>query len=185
MRITNLLFIAVSALPVHAQWLNYPTAGIPRLPNGKPNLAAAAPKLADGTPDLSGIWMEPGLKYLINVAADLKDVPFQPWAEAEYKKRVDTLGKDDPNNFCLPSGYPEKDAVTSPWKIVQTPGLIIILYESRTIFRQIFTDGRKLPVDPESLRGRVIRSATGMATRWWSKPPERTERRGWIPTAIQ
>jgi hypothetical protein len=142
------LAIAISALPLQAQWLNYPTAGIPRTKDGKPNLAAPAPKLADGTPDLSGIWMEPGLKYLINVAADLKEVPFQPWAEAEYKKRVDTLGKDDPNNLCLPSGYPEKDAVTSPWKIVQTPGLVIILYESRTIFRQIFTDGRKLPVDP-------------------------------------
>jgi hypothetical protein len=61
---------------------------------------------------------------------------------------METLGKDDPNNFCLPSGIPEKDAVTSPWKIVQTPGLILILYESRTIFRQIFTDGRKLPQDP-------------------------------------
>ena len=142
------LSIAFSALPLKAQWLNYPTAGIPRTKDGKPNLAAPAPKLADGTPDLSGIWMEPGLKYLINVAADLKEVPFQPWAEAEYKRRVDTLGKDDPNNLCLPSGYPEKDAVTSPWKIVQTPGLVIILYESRTIFRQIFTDGRKLPVDP-------------------------------------
>jgi hypothetical protein len=142
------LVIAFSALPLQGQWLNYPTAGIPRTKDGKPNLAAPAPKLADGTPDLSGIWMEPGLKYLINVAADLKEVPFQPWAEAEYKRRVETLGKDDPNNFCLPSGYPEKDAVTSPWKIVQTPGLVIILYESRTIFRQIFTDGRKLPVDP-------------------------------------
>jgi len=142
------LAIALSTLPLQAQWLNYPTAGIPRTKDGKPNLAAPVPKLADGTPDLSGIWMEPGLKYLINVAADLKEVPFQPWAEAEYKKRVDTLGKDDPNNLCLPSGYPEKDAVTSPWKIVQTPGLVIILYESRTIFRQIFTDGRKLPVDP-------------------------------------
>jgi hypothetical protein len=142
------LVIAFPALPLQAQWLNYPTAGIPRTKDGKPNLTAPAPKLADGTPDLSGIWMEPGLKYLINVAADLKEVPFQPWAEAEYKKRMDTRGKDDPNNFCLPSGYPEKDAVTSPWKIVQTPGLVIILYESRTIFRQIFTDGRKLPVDP-------------------------------------
>ena len=142
------LAIVLAALPLDAQWLNYPTAGIPRTRDGKPNLATPAPRLADGTPDLSGIWMEPGLKYLINVAADLKEVPFQPWAEAEYKRRLDTLGKDDPNNLCLPSGYPEKDAVTSPWKIVQMPGLVIILYESRTIFRQIFMDGRKLPVDP-------------------------------------
>jgi hypothetical protein len=142
------LLTALSTLPVHAQWLNYPTKGIPRTKDGKPDLTAPAPRLPDGKPDLSGIWMEPGLKYLINVAADLKDVPFQPWAAAEYSKRMENRGKDDPNNFCLPSGYPEKDAVTSPWKIVQTPGEIIILYESRTIFRQIFTDGRPLPVDP-------------------------------------
>jgi hypothetical protein len=133
-----------------AQWLNYPTAGIPRTANGKANLAAPVPKKANGQPDLSGIWLVPGIKYLISIAADLKpgDVPFQPWAETEYKKRVDNLGKDDPNNFCLPSIIPEKIAVTSPWKIVETPGVTYILYESRTIFRQIFTDGRKLPVDP-------------------------------------
>ncbi len=138
----------LAAAPAPAQWLNYPTPGLARTKDGKPDLSGPAPKLADGTPDLSGIWMEPGLKYLINVAADLKDVPFQPWAFEEYQRRLDTRGKDDPNNLCLPSGIPEKDAVTSPWKIVQTPGLILILYESRTIYRQIFTDGRKMPVDP-------------------------------------
>jgi hypothetical protein len=138
----------LAAIPVQAQWLNYPTKNMPRTKDGKPDMNAPAPKRADGTPDLSGLWMEPGLKYLINVAADLKEVPFQPWAAEEYKRRVDTRGKDDPNNFCLPSGIPEKEAVTSPWKVVQTPGAVIILYESRTIFRQIFTDGRKLPADP-------------------------------------
>src|ERR1700689_2188471 len=133
-----------------AQWLNYPTAGIPRTANGKADLAAPAPKKPNGQPDLSGIWQVPGLKYLINIAADLRaaDVPFQPWAADEYKKRMDNLGKDDPNNFCLPSIIPEKIAVTSPWKIVETPGVTYILYESRTIFRQIFTDGRALPKDP-------------------------------------
>ncbi|HTA41044.1 MAG TPA: hypothetical protein VK789_01280 [Bryobacteraceae bacterium] len=154
MKIRTLLFAAaaisaiLAAIPVQAQWLNYPTKNLPRTKDGKPDMNAPAPKRADGTPDLSGIWMEPGLKYLINVAADLKEVPFQPWAAEEYKRRMDTRGKDDPNNFCLPSGIPEKEAVTSPWKIVQTPGAVIILYESRTIFRQIFTDGRKLPADP-------------------------------------
>ena len=131
-----------------AQWLDLKTKGIPRNKDGSVNLTAPAPRKADGTPDLSGIWMVPGLKYLINIAADLKDVPFQPWAAAEYKKRMDDRGKDDPNNFCLPSIIPEKVAVTSPWKIVETPGVTYILYESRTIFRQIFTDGRPLPKDP-------------------------------------
>src|SRR6266513_1030295 len=116
-----------------AQWLGVPTPNTPRMPNGQP--------------DLSGIWQVPGLKYLINIAADVKDVPFQPWAEAIYKERVANFGKDDPNNRCLPSITPEKIAVTSPWKIVETPGTTFVLYESRTIFRQLFTDGRPFPKD--------------------------------------
>ena len=150
----NSILAAVAALlfftsaPVSAQWIDYPTKGIPRTKDGQPNLSAPVPRTADGKPDLSGIWMVPGLKYLINIAADLKEVPFQPWAAAEYKKRMDERGKDDPNNFCLPSIIPEKIAVTSPWKIIETPGVTLILYESRTIFRQIFTDGRPLPKDP-------------------------------------
>lgn len=141
-------FGLLTAGSASAQWLDLPTKGIPRTKEGKADLTAPAPRTPDGKPDLSGIWMVPGLKYLINIAADLKEVPFQPWAAAEYQKRMDNKGKDDPNNFCLPSIIPEKVAVTSPWKIVQTPGLTLILYESRTIFRQIFTDGRPLPKDP-------------------------------------
>lgn len=141
-----LFFLTAAAAP--AQWLDRKTKGIPRTEDGRANLTAPAPRSADGKPDLSGIWMVPSLKYLINIAADLKEVPFQPWAAAEYKQRMDNRGKDDPNNFCLPSIIPEKIAVTSPWKIVETPGLTLILYESRTIFRQIFTDGRPLPKDP-------------------------------------
>jgi hypothetical protein len=138
----------LTAVTAPAQWLDRKTKGIPRTGDGQANLMAPAPRSADGKPDLSGMWMVPGLKYLINIAADLKEVPFQPWAAAEYKQRIDNRGKDDPNNFCLPSIIPEKIAVTSPWKIVETPGLTLILYESRTIFRQIFTDGRPLPKDP-------------------------------------
>jgi len=48
--------LAIAAVPTAAQWLNYPTPGIPRTADGKPDLSAPAPKTADGTPDLSGIW---------------------------------------------------------------------------------------------------------------------------------
>src|SRR5580704_3636651 len=71
--------------PAAAQWLNYPTKGTPRTADGKPNLTAPAPRRSDGKPDLTGLWM--GVpKYMINIAADLKpeEVPFQPWAAAEY-----------------------------------------------------------------------------------------------------
>ena len=151
-RLQNVLVAAAIALlsvPLCAQWLDHPTAGIPRLPNGKVNLAAPLPRKANGQPDLSGIWQVPGIRFLLNIAVDLKDVnvPFQPWAAAIYKERVENFGKDDPNNRCLPSITPEKVAVTSPWKVVEIPGETIILYESRTIFRQIFTDGRAFPKD--------------------------------------
>ncbi len=149
MKLRLALLCAVS-LPLAAQW-EVKTPGVPRLPDGKPNMNAPAPKTADGKPDLSGIWEPNGIKYLINIAADLKpqDIPFKPEAAALYKERVQTFGKDDPDARCLPSGMPRKDAITSPYKIIQQPGEIVFLYESRTTFRQVFTDGRALPVDPQ------------------------------------
>jgi hypothetical protein len=69
---------ALSLVPtaVFGQWLNYPTPGIPRLPDGKPNLSAPAPRTPDGKPDLSGIWSGAGPSYRFNIAQDLdtKDV---------------------------------------------------------------------------------------------------------------
>lgn len=143
-------FIFLICAAAHAQWLNYPTKNVPRTKDGKPDMTAPVPRTKDGKPDISGIWMPNGLKYLINIAADLKpdEVPFQPWAAALYKERRANNGRDDPNNRCLPSGIPEKEAVTSPFKIMQFPGETLILYESRTIFREVFTDGRPLPKDP-------------------------------------
>src|SRR5229473_1739450 len=74
--------VLIAAAP--AQWLNYPTAGLPRTRDGKPDLAAPAPKTADGKPDLSGIWIPADTKYFMDLAADLKpeDAPYQPWARA-------------------------------------------------------------------------------------------------------
>jgi hypothetical protein len=146
----KIVFLAIiSVLTAAAQWPTVKTPGIPRLANGQPNLTAPTPKTADGKPDLSGIWEPNGIKYLINIAADLKptDVPFTPEAQSLYKMRVETMGKDDPDARCLPSGMPRKDAITSPYKILQSPGLLVFLYESRTTFRQVFLDGRALPKD--------------------------------------
>jgi hypothetical protein len=115
---------------------------------------APTPRAADGHPDLSGLWemySESDMpRLLINLAIDLKpgDVAFLPWAEALFKERGANNSKDHPGARCLPSGIPEKDMVPAPYKIIQLPGLIVFLYESRTIYRQIFTDGRPLPKDP-------------------------------------
>jgi hypothetical protein len=134
---------------VSAQWLNYPTAGVPRLPNGKPDLTAPAPRV-HGTPDLSGIWMRTNGKYLFNLAADLKpdEVPFQPWARALFEERDRNLAKDRPTSRCIPHGIPDQMAVGYPFKVAQLPGLTLILYEEMTHYRQIFTDGRALPGNP-------------------------------------
>jgi hypothetical protein len=135
----------------HAQWLTYPSAGIPRLPDGQPNLSAPAPKTADGKPDLSGLWKAPSGKYLANLAADLKpeEVPFQPWAAALFRERQESLAKDRPTAWCIPHGVPDQMAVAGyPFRIVEFPGVVVIIYEEMTHYRQIFTDGRGLPKDP-------------------------------------
>jgi len=136
---------------VVAQWDAWPWRNVPRTADGKVDMNAPARRLADGHPDLSGFWMAiDAVKYLWDLGADLKpgDVPLQPWAEALYKERIATNSKDHPGVRCLPSGIPEKESVPDGVKIVQTADVTIFLYESRTIYRQIFTDGRPFPRDP-------------------------------------
>jgi len=149
--VAAILMIAI--VPARAQWLNYPTPGIPRLPDGKPNLTAPAPKTADGKPDLSGIWhSDPqNSKYFGDVAVGFRagEFPIQPWAEELAKKR--TAGfqqKERPDANCIPIGVPQYYDLGGPFKIIQEPGLVVILYEPFGAFRQIFLDGRPLPKDP-------------------------------------
>ena len=87
---------------------------------------------------------------MVNIMRDLKGVvPFQPWAAALYQQRQANKLRDNPRIQCLPAGVPRLDAYSHPYKIVQTSDLIVILYESQTMFRQIFTDGSAHPKDPE------------------------------------
>jgi len=134
-----------------AQWLGYPTPGIPRTPDGKPNLSAPAPKTADGKPDLTGLYDADSVRLFQNIAADFKagEFPIQPWAAALAKEREQSNRKDDPYSHCLPPGIPRINSGNRPFKILQTPGLMAILYETGYVFRQIYTDGRPLPQDPQ------------------------------------
>ena len=138
-----LLFVLTT--PLAAQWVKYPTPGIPRTKDGKPNLSTAAPRAVDGKPDLSGVWQRISLKYEINVAADLKPAEIQPWAEDLVRQRAEDLQKDSPGVQCLPwgPGYSNSSRIA---KIVQNPGLILMLDEDLT-YRQIFMDGRPLESD--------------------------------------
>jgi hypothetical protein len=141
--------LALLGMPVAAQWMNHPTSGIPRTRDGKANLVAPAPRTPAGTPDFTGIWSAPGFstKYLENLAADGVEVPMQPWAAALYKERQENFGKDRPSGHCLPHSITDFDAHHMPKKVLQTPGLVVMLFESYHSFRQIFTDGRSLPHD--------------------------------------
>ena len=143
-------FVLLLVAAANAQWLDVPTAGVPRAADGKPDLAAPAPKTADGKPDLSGVWeTRPG--YTGNIAKDLKpgEISFQPWAETLYQHRQDTLSKEDPQASCVLSGVPREHVVPYPFKILNSKGEIVILYEALHSYRQIFMDGRKLPKDPQ------------------------------------
>jgi hypothetical protein len=143
------LLLVLHAVPARAQWIAYPTPGIPRTPDGKPNLTAAAPKTADGKPDLSGIWQTTSGKWLVNLAADGVEVPFRPATLALFKERQEQNGKGRPSERCLPHGVTDFDALATPTKIIQTPAVTIVLFEAYNHYRQIFTDGRPLPTNPE------------------------------------
>jgi len=141
--------LVLSAAPAVAQWVNYPTAGIPRTKDGKPNLTAPAPKTPDGKPDFSGIWQAPNGRYLENLAADGIEVPMQPWAAKLLAERQENEAKDRPSGECLPHSVTDFDAHFTPKKLIQTPGVLVILFESYHSWRQIFTDGRALPESRE------------------------------------
>jgi hypothetical protein len=133
-------------LPASAQWHGHPTPGVPRLPDGKPNLAAPAPRTADGKPDLSGIWQASRAVFdLAQAVRKGEQIPFAPAGKALFDERRRTNSKDDPSARCLPTGLPVRALLRTPFKIIQTPPVMALLYESRTTFRQILTDGRPLP----------------------------------------
>jgi hypothetical protein len=169
------LLFALASIGAHAQWLNYPTPGTPRTRDGKPNLTAPAPRAADGKPDLSGVWhvhptslvemkrlfgddvgitsvpgMEPDTisKYAVNILLDYKpeEVSMRPEAAEIFHRRATGV---ENREVCLPVGIPIAGLVSEATKIVQSPRLTVILYESDGSNRQIYTDGRVLPKEFE------------------------------------
>ena len=143
-----------------AQWLEYPTAGVPRTADGRPNLSAPAPRTADGRPDLSGMWgwetrancgahcndLQISREF-INIAATLKGgLPYGPGV-AELVKRRTAAQDEDPNAHCMPRGAPRIWTDDYYKRIFHVSDRVIILTERNMQYRQIFTDGRPLPKD--------------------------------------
>ena len=115
--------------------------------NNKAVPQGAAPRTPDGKPDLSGIW-NPDRHFIYDISTALKPgetLPLQSWAAELTKKR---MSHDDPEANCLPTGVPRM--APYPWKILQTPQLIVFLFEGNIhSYRQIFLDGRRHPDDPD------------------------------------
>lgn len=167
------------------QWPSHPTRGVPRTPDGKPDLNGPAPKTADGKPDFSGIWENvrgggggqrgaaaanaaggrgnaaapaaapatppatpsgpPTVTFGNAGSGFTGGLPYTPEAEALVKKRMADNSKDNPDAHCLPMGFMQFHTHPQPRKIVQTPDVMLIMYEANYGLRQIFLDGRALP----------------------------------------
>ena len=165
----SVMMSSAIASPLTAQWLYYPTAGVPRLPSGAPNLEAPVPRTADGKPDFSGIW-EPEMnrpcppdgcadmkvpQEFVDIGWGLKPPPpYQQWAAEAKRSRMEQNGKDDPVSRCLPGGVVKLHTTPQLRKIIQVPGLLVSLNEMEATYRQIFTDGRPLPtIEMPSFKG--------------------------------
>ena len=173
MRLTLVILAALFASDhVAAQWLKDPTRGVPRKADGKVNMAAPAPRMANGRPDLSGIWMtaepnretrgaapasdEPGDATNITASRQMRDIgadlpgglPYQPWLVPIVKERTANEAIDDPHIRCLPDNFLRAYGLPHLLKFVHSPQLLVVLNEMNAGYRQVFTDGRPLPKDP-------------------------------------
>jgi hypothetical protein len=177
MKTTLLALLLTFAAVALSQCSSRSAQGVPRGPDGKVNLTAPVPRATDGKPDLSGVWhVEPTgraeMKRLFGEGIDTVEVPgmeidtvskyafdilldyepadafMRPAAAAIFRERAKGLGKDLPSTHCLPTGIPLSTLVSEFHKIVQTPDLIIDMLELDSAHRQIYTDGRKFPPDP-------------------------------------
>jgi hypothetical protein len=155
-----------------AQWPAFAIPGAPRNEKGQVDMAGPAPRAFDGKPDLAGIWANiprpggrqggsadvptppigtPPVVTFRDVGAGFKEgLPFQPWALELRNKRNAANSKDNPDAHCLPMGNMQFHTHPQPRKMIQAPGVIVMLYEGNAGIRQIFTDGRPLPTnDPQ------------------------------------
>lgn len=168
-RVLSIVALLAGLVPsLFAQWPAYPSGTVPKNAKGEPDMDAPAPRTADGKPDFSGLWRgaptggrgapapvapegTPPIAMFRNVAQNYPGgLPIQPWAAEVLAKRKADNSKDNPEAHCLPMGLMQFHTQGFPRKFIQTPKLLVILYEASYGIRQIFLDGRPLPDnDPE------------------------------------
>jgi hypothetical protein len=152
------------SLSAGAQWIGYATKGVPKRADGSVDMTAAAPRLANGKPDFSGIWISDrtpegeetrsdgnGLssgRLMEDLGAEIGGLPYQPWLVPIVKERTENLHIDDPHIRCLPDNFLRAYGLPHLLKFVHTPDLLVVLNEMNAGYRQVFTDARPLPDDP-------------------------------------
>jgi hypothetical protein len=154
--------VLCAAALAQAQWVAIKLPNTPRTKSGTANLNAPGPRLRDGKMDFSGIWYEDPARTdperspegqtvgehrpLTLVPADGSPLPLLPAAADAVAERA-RRGDLTPSTYCLPHSVVDGLLVPSPFKIVHSPGLTLVLFEEFVRFQQVFTDGRRFPAD--------------------------------------
>jgi hypothetical protein len=191
--VTVLSIILVAGAAVSAQWFDYPSPRAPRTAKGEVDLSAPAPRLSNGKPDFSGVWMtgDPACvirgtasvsellqlmprsrqcparmatfsRQSINMGIDMPGgLPYQPWLARLVDQRTANQAIDDPHIRCLPDLFLRAYGLPHYLKFSETADLLLMLNEYNGNYRQVFTDGRPLPVAPNP-------SWQGYSTGTWS-----------------
>jgi len=164
-RLFIITLMVIATCPATAQWIGYPTSDVPRLADGSVNMEAPTPRMANGMPDLSGIWISdntrPGeptpsdgfslssSRLMTNMGADMPDgLPYQDWLIPIVKEHTDNLAINDPHIRCIPDNFLRAYGLPHMLKFVHTPDLLVVMNEMNAGYRQVFLDARALPDDP-------------------------------------
>lgn len=126
-----------------AQWFNYRAPGVPRLPDGTPNLSAATPRMPDGKPDFTGLWQnDPAGNAEMSKALD--SVKPLPWAAAVSDERKENLFRDDPP-------HTEALRLTERWRRPDYGHLeVVATYVDPRALREPWTAPLKYKLDPDT-----------------------------------
>jgi hypothetical protein len=161
-----LLIGLLASSSLDAQWIRYPNAAAPRTADGTVDLSGPTPRTPDGKPDFSGVWTSDEIdprrpnvppnphdanpsRRMTNLGVDIPGgLPYQPWLATRVKETRASNSKEDPHVRCMPLSFLRAYGMPHLIKFVQTPSLLVVLNEWNAMYRQVFTDGRPLPTDP-------------------------------------
>ncbi len=127
-------------------------------------MTAPAPRMPDGRPDLSGIWISDNTpegeespsdgfnlgssRFMADMGADMPDgLPYREWQLPIVAERTANMAIEDPHIRCLPDNFIRAYGLPHMLKFVHTPELLVVLNEMNAGYRQVFIDGRELPDD--------------------------------------